>query len=164
MIVSTTDTIIFPCPLVHWASGASIPQRGDDAMGRLIDGRWSDDCYDAEKTGAASVVYPFMGKDGWSLGNPDDTAGVTGDTLLGKDHLHQVYTEADPCYATIVNDGVHRCGFATTQQPYDEVSFEHIKRHYYESHATINPTGVVPVGPSLDLARPHGRDAIGGDR
>ena len=27
------------------------------------------------------------------------------------------------------------------------VHLDHIKRHYYESHATINPTGVVPVGP-----------------
>ncbi len=42
------------------------------------------------------------------------------------------------------------------------VDFDHIKRHYYESHGTINPTGVVPVGPQLDLDRPHGRDSIGG--
>ena len=27
------------------------------------------------------------------------------------------------------------------------VNLTHIKRHYYESHKTINPTGVVPVGP-----------------
>ena len=37
------------------------------------------------------------------------------------------------------------------------VNFEHIKRHYYESHRTINPTGIVPVGPILDFSRPHGR-------
>ncbi len=41
----------------------------------------------------------------------------------------------------------------------ETVSFEHIKRHYYESHDTINPTGVVPIGPQLDLDRPHGRGA-----
>lgn len=29
----------------------------------------------------------------------------------------------------------------------DTVHFDHIKRHYYESHPTINPTGVVPLGP-----------------
>ena len=40
----------------------------------------------------------------------------------------------------------------------DTVNLEHIKRHYYESHSTINPTGVVPVGPELDLETPHGRD------
>jgi glutathionyl-hydroquinone reductase len=33
----------------------------------------------------------------------------------------------------------------------DTVNFEHIKRHYYESHRHINPTGVVPVGPLLEL-------------
>jgi len=37
------------------------------------------------------------------------------------------------------------------------VNFEHIKRHYYESHRTINPTGIVPVGPLLDLGAPHDR-------
>lgn len=33
----------------------------------------------------------------------------------------------------------------------ETVNFEHIKRHYYESHKHINPTGIVPVGPVLDL-------------
>ncbi|HEV7284410.1 MAG TPA: glutathione S-transferase family protein, partial [Kaistia sp.] len=28
---------------------------------------------------------------------------------------------------------------------------DHIKRHYYESHKTINPTGIVPLGPILDF-------------
>ena len=44
----------------------------------------------------------------------------------------------------------------------ETVSWSHIKRHYYESHGTINPTGVVPVGPELDLEAPHGREAVGG--
>ncbi|MDQ3495312.1 MAG: glutathione S-transferase family protein [Pseudomonadota bacterium] len=30
------------------------------------------------------------------------------------------------------------------------VDFDHIKRHYYQSHADINPTGIVPAGPELD--------------
>jgi putative glutathione S-transferase len=33
----------------------------------------------------------------------------------------------------------------------ETVDFDHIKRHYYQSHATINPTGVVPMGPVLDF-------------
>lgn len=37
------------------------------------------------------------------------------------------------------------------------VHMGHIKRHYYYSHRMINPTGVVPVGPELDLDAPHGR-------
>ncbi|MEP9348099.1 glutathione S-transferase family protein [Xanthobacter sp. KR7-225] len=40
------------------------------------------------------------------------------------------------------------------------VDFTHIKRHYYESHKTINPTGIVPVGPALDLEAPHGRGPL----
>lgn len=34
---------------------------------------------------------------------------------------------------------------------------DHIKRHYYMSHLTINPTGIVPVGPVIDFSAPHGR-------
>jgi putative glutathione S-transferase len=37
------------------------------------------------------------------------------------------------------------------------VDFDHIKRHYYASHRTINPTGIVPRGPELDFSRPHDR-------
>ncbi len=31
------------------------------------------------------------------------------------------------------------------------VDFDHIKRHYYGSHKSINPTGIVPLGPSDPL-------------
>jgi len=31
------------------------------------------------------------------------------------------------------------------------VNFEHIKQHYYRSHPSINPNGIVPVGPVLEL-------------
>jgi putative glutathione S-transferase len=37
------------------------------------------------------------------------------------------------------------------------VKLDHIKRHYYASHDTINPTGVIPVGPEIDFEEPHGR-------
>ena len=40
----------------------------------------------------------------------------------------------------------------------DTVHFDHIVRHYYGSHRTINPTGILPVGPDLDWHAPHGRD------
>ncbi|MGR0186055.1 glutathione S-transferase family protein [Azospirillum aestuarii] len=43
----------------------------------------------------------------------------------------------------------------------ETVDFHHIKRHYYASHTMINPTGVVPKGPALDLDSPHGRDPVG---
>ncbi|GAB7540552.1 glutathione S-transferase family protein [Cupriavidus sp. 8B] len=37
------------------------------------------------------------------------------------------------------------------------VNIDHIKRHYYESHRSINPSGVVPAGPVLDFAAPPER-------
>ncbi len=45
----------------------------------------------------------------------------------------------------------------------DTVDFDHIKSHYYEVHRDINPTGIVPLGPSLDnWLEPHGREELGG--
>jgi putative glutathione S-transferase len=40
------------------------------------------------------------------------------------------------------------------------IDFTHIKRHYYRSHASINPTRIVPVGPELDFLAPHGREFL----
>ncbi|MFD2236305.1 glutathione S-transferase family protein [Aureimonas populi] len=42
----------------------------------------------------------------------------------------------------------------------ETVNFHHIKHHYYESHDTINPTRIVPLGPRQDLDRPHGRERL----
>jgi putative glutathione S-transferase len=49
------------------------------------------------------------------------------------------------------------------QQPgiADTVNFDHIKRHYYMTHTNINPMRIVPIGPIIDLSRPHGREKIG---
>jgi putative glutathione S-transferase len=45
----------------------------------------------------------------------------------------------------------------------DTTDFDHIKRHYYEVHRTINPTGIVPKGPDLSgWLEPHGREELGG--
>ena len=43
----------------------------------------------------------------------------------------------------------------------ETVNFDHIKTHYYASHRTINPTGVVPIGPEQDFTAPHGREFAG---
>ncbi|HTT01500.1 MAG TPA: glutathione S-transferase family protein [Steroidobacteraceae bacterium] len=37
------------------------------------------------------------------------------------------------------------------------VDIDAYKAHYYGSHRNINPTGIVPLGPLLDLGVPHGR-------
>lgn len=44
----------------------------------------------------------------------------------------------------------------------ETVDFTHIKGHYYASHRTINPTGIIPLGPELDLLSAHARDHLPG--
>jgi len=56
--------------------------------------------------------------------------------------------------------------FAWTRELYqmpgiaETVDFRHIKDHYYRSHRAINPTGIVPAGPEIDFAAPHGREKL----
>ena len=241
---------------------------------------------------SVSVVHPLMLDHGWTF--ETDYQGATGDTLLGKALMHEVYTESNPTASgrvTVpvlwdrqtnkivsnesseiirmfnsafdgltgntldfwpealrddiemvnediyhnINNGVYKAGFATTVEAYesevtsvfaaldrmeerlsnnrylmgdrlteadwrffttlvrfdpvyvghfkcnirriadypslsgymrelyqmpgiaDTVVMAHIKYHYYASHRGINPTGIVPVGPALDYAAPHGR-------
>lgn len=40
------------------------------------------------------------------------------------------------------------------------VNMNHIKDHYYSSHPSINPTGIVPAGPKIDFTLPHQRDQL----
>ncbi|MFC8406850.1 glutathione S-transferase family protein [Streptomyces griseoincarnatus] len=45
----------------------------------------------------------------------------------------------------------------------DTVDFDHIKRHYYQVHTGINPSGIVPLGPGLSgWTTPHHREELGG--
>jgi putative glutathione S-transferase len=46
----------------------------------------------------------------------------------------------------------------------ETVNMEHIKTHYYASHRSINPTGIVPLGPELDFAAPHDRARLAAPR
>jgi putative glutathione S-transferase len=42
----------------------------------------------------------------------------------------------------------------------ETVNMDHIKYHYFGSHHSINPTGIVPRGPEIDFLLPHGRESI----
>lgn len=241
---------------------------------------------------SVSVVHPLMLDEGWTFKTDDQ--GATGDTLLGKSFMHEIYTTSDAnvsgrvtvpvlwdkkqgCIVSNesseiirmfnsafdhitgneldfwpvemrdeieivnldiyenINNGVYRTGFAGTAEAYEEsvtklfdaldrmearlignrylmgdrlteadwrffatlirfdpvyvghfkcnirriadytaisgymrelyqmdgiagtVNLAHVKGHYYASHRTINPTGIVPVGPVLNYDEPHGR-------
>ncbi|HET6628195.1 MAG TPA: glutathione S-transferase family protein [Woeseiaceae bacterium] len=63
-----------------------------------------------------------------------------------------VYYSHFKCNVRRINDYPHLWPYAEDlyRQPgiADTVNFAHIKGHYYGSHRTINPSGIVPVGPS----------------
>jgi putative glutathione S-transferase len=40
----------------------------------------------------------------------------------------------------------------------DTINMHHIKHHYYQSHASINPSRIVPAGPTSDFTLPHNRE------
>ena len=60
--------------------------------------------------------------------------------------------EEFPNISGYVRDLYQQPGVAAT------VDLPYIKQHYYGSHKTINPTGVVPLGQEIDFGRPHERD------
>jgi len=43
----------------------------------------------------------------------------------------------------------------------ETVHIDFIKAHYYGSHANLNPSRIVPLGPALDYRQPHGRARLG---
>ena len=73
-----------------------------------------------------------------------------------------VYVGHFKCNRQRIADYAHLSAYLRDlyQQPgvAETVDFRHIKEHYYQSHESINPTRIVPVGPDLDLETPHGRD------
>ena len=76
-----------------------------------------------------------------------------------------VYYSHFKCNLRLIRDYKHLYNYmkAIYQLPQvkETCNFEHIKRHYYESHAWINPTKIVPLGPDLeDLETPHDRGDI----
>jgi len=65
--------------------------------------------------------------------------------------------EAYPNLSGYLRDLYQTPGVAET------VSVEQIKAHYYVSQRTVNPSGIVPVGPKLNLNALHGRRFLGPD-
>ncbi|MDU7647828.1 MAG: glutathione S-transferase family protein [Klebsiella michiganensis] len=73
-----------------------------------------------------------------------------------------VYVTHFKCDKRRISDYLNLYGFLRDiyQMPgiAETVDFAHIRNHYYRSHKTINPTGIISVGPQQDLNEPHGRD------
>ena len=95
---------------------------------------------------------------------------LTGNQLTEADiRLWTTLIRFDPVYVTHFKCDKHRIsdylnlhGFLRDiyQMPgiAETVDFDHIRNHYFRSHKTINPTGIISIGPWQDLDEPHGRD------
>ena len=79
-------------------------------------------------------------------------------TLVRFDAVYYVHFK---CSLRRIVDYPNLWGFTRDVYQYpgvaETVNMDHIKRHYYETHLDINPTGFVPVGPELDFESEHGR-------
>lgn len=95
---------------------------------------------------------------------------LTGDRLTEADlRLWTTLVRFDPVYVTHfkcdqrrISDYPNLYGFLRDiyQIPgiAETVNMAHIRHHYYRSHATLNPHGIISIGPTQDLDAPHGRD------
>ncbi|WP_347253359.1 glutathione S-transferase family protein [Leminorella grimontii] len=96
---------------------------------------------------------------------------LTGEKLTEADiRLWTTLLRFDPVYVTHfkcdkkrISDYPNLYGFLRDiyQLPgvAETVSLDHIRHHYYRSHKTINPTGVISIGPEQDLDAPTSRRA-----
>ena len=94
---------------------------------------------------------------------------LVGDTLTEADwRLFTTLLRFDPVYVSHFKCNLRRIadypnlsGYLHDLYQHDGVAatvdMAHIKTHYFASHKKINPTGIIPMGPDLDLTKPHGR-------
>jgi putative glutathione S-transferase len=76
-------------------------------------------------------------------------------TLIRFDAVYYVHFK---CNLRRIKDYPHLDNYMRELYHYpgiaETINFDHIKRHYYLSHRHINPMGIVPKGPELDLSKP----------
>ena len=130
---------------VYKAGFATTQEAYEEAVGPLFD--------------SLDWLEGILSKRRWLVGGALTEADIRLFTTLVR--FDPVYAGHFKCNLRLIADYPSLSGF--TRDLYQvpgvaaTVDLEHIKRHYYESHGTINPSGVVPAGPILDYAAPHGR-------
>jgi putative glutathione S-transferase len=119
------------------------------------------------QTAYEEAIAPLFESLDWLEGILQDHRYLTGETITEADwrlfttliRFDAVYVGHFKCNLRRIQDYpnlgrylrelYHQPGIAET------VNFQHIKGHYYESHLTINPTGIVPLGPVLGYKFPE---------
>ena len=116
-----------------------------------------------------AAIGPLFETLDWLDGHLGQNRYLLGDTLTEADwRLFTTLIRFDPVYhghfkcnrARIV-DYPNLWAYARALYPWpgvaESVHFDHITRHYYYSHDSINPHRIVPTGPVLDYLEPHQR-------
>lgn len=115
------------------------------------------------------ALYPLFESLDWLEERLSNQRYLLGDELTEADwRLFTTLVRFDPVYVGHFKCNVRRIvdypnlwGYVRElyQMPGIEntINFSHIKQHYYKSHETINPTRIVPVGPTIDFTSFHGR-------
>jgi len=98
----------------------------------------------------------------WLVGDTVTLADVRLFTTLVR--FDAVYVQHFKCNIRRIADYEHLPGYLRDlyQQPAfgETTNFDHIRRHYFLTHRSINPAGIIPAGPILDLDAPPGRDDL----
>ncbi|MEM9197694.1 MAG: glutathione S-transferase family protein [Pseudomonadota bacterium] len=133
---------------VYRSGFASTQEAYDEAVGALFDTMdWLEDRLAGQRYLAGSRVSEAD----WRL-LP---------TLLRFDPVYHGHFK---CNRRRLVDYPHLWGYTRELYQWPGVAetthFGHITRHYHYSHNNINPFRIVPMGPVLDWAAPHGRDAL----
>ncbi|MBX2832856.1 MAG: glutathione S-transferase family protein [Rhodospirillales bacterium] len=106
----------------------------------------------------------------WLEGRLDKQPYLVGETITEADwRLFPTLLRFDPvyhghfkCNRQMIHEYPNLWNYtkALYQHPgvKETVHLDHIKKHYYQSHPSVNPSGVVPVGPKIDFDASHDRD------
>ena len=84
-------------------------------------------------------------------------------TLVRFDHVYHTHFK---CNRRAIHEYPNLWGYTKdiyqTPGVAETVNMDHITRHYYGSHADINPKRIVAVGPDIDFTAPHAREQFAG--
>ncbi|MCY4463112.1 MAG: glutathione S-transferase family protein [Albidovulum sp.] len=123
----------------------------------------------ASQTAYDEAARQLFGALDWLELRLSDKRFLAGDQLTEADwrlfptlvRFDKVYVTHFKCNRSRVTDLPNLWAYARNLFQMDGISrtvnFDHIVRHYYFSHANINPNRIIPVGPVADWNEPHGR-------
>ena len=118
------------------------------------------------------AVYPLFETLDWLEERLSRQRYLTGSALTEADwRLFTTLVRFDPVYVGHFKCNIRRIEDYPNLSNYvrelyqhpgiaETVHMDYIKKHYYGSHKTVNPSSIVPVGTGFDLTVPHNRGTL----